>query len=1028
VKLSSPNIEFVDLDNNGLKDFVYTGLDLEGIGQFKFLGFYKDSTVRTNSGAVLGFKVNAINCNLDALLASKQISNVSLGIGDLNKDLKPDLAIIYDDGYNANRVGSVYMNNSDTTTTNTYNLSFALNNTISLPTFRNATLDLIDNNNDGLLDLAISGRSDADGQVFRIYQNKWIDSTKKTIQFVQTNSNVKPFEKGQTTWGDINADGYPDVIFNGTRTGVGAISAMALADPSSLQVNGVMKYNELPTFPFGNYTTLRPSLGDFSGRKVLDLVLVGNEKVTDPTNNTTSTVSSFKILKNVRDISAAVLDTIVSFGSNNIVNESVIKSMSVSSSNNSSNITKADFVNSVRGFAVDSSIAVVDSNYVETVYKANASPSSPVLDSSVIVSKVDTKFLVKLSWKAAKDDKTPSSGLTYAVGIGTEPGKVDILDPNADLKTGIRKTPDIGNAGNNTSMTVLLSPGVYYYTTQSIDAANAGSSFSPIKTIQVNATRSLVERSAPYNILLNNSTDTVFYLKQNDTTGVKYKVTAYHADSTAKLKYSIISDASFVSDTAFFKLDTINNLVQLKSLPTKNTYKLKLRVTDNYGAYFDKAFSFQVFVAPSSILVNEKDTSLLYFTKANADSAKFSIALKAFYKVDPTNFTPILTYGKATGANSDNNDLFELVNSVLINKRKLDDADTIRLKVNVTDQYGLSVERVIKLINLDCTTKPSFTFKSSAVACLPNTVNLTDTTFISNASTALTYTYFSDINTTNKVAQPNTVSASGTYYVKGTTAAGCAVVRNIVVTVSAKPANPVVSAAATCQNDKPTIVYTAPNANTKLVWYGNNATGGTGSTITPTFNTSSAGTQSYYVAQADTVAGCYGDRVKLDLLIKPSPAAPVLSRDTAGYLVSNVSKNNTWYKDNAKVDSSGTDKFKPAVPGSYTVKVLENGCFSAMSAAYYFIVTDIINLGNNEFIKITPNPFVNYLNFDYKVAGYQYLNVEFFDMTNGQRVMIKERVLPGSILNVASLVPGTYLIRVVSNDYKLKQQFKMIKM
>ena len=1030
-RLSNPTIEFVDLDNNGFKDFVYTGLDQEGIGQFKFIGFYKDSTLKSNAGRILGFKVNAINCNLDALLASKQISNVALGIGDLNKDLKPDLAIIYDDGYNAARVGSVYMNNSDTTTSNTYNLSFVLNNTITIPAFRNATLDLIDNNNDGRLDLAISGRTDVDGQVFRIYQNQWIDSTKKTIQFVQTNSNVKPFEKGYTTWGDINADGYPDIIFNGTRAGVGAITAMALADPSSMSTNGILKYNELPTFPFGNYTTLRPSLGDFSGRRIPDLVLVGTEKVTNPSSNTTETVSSFKILKNVRDLAANVKDTITSYGGANastLFIPPAIKNMSVSANVETAKNKVTDFANNIKAFVLDSSIAVVDSNYVESTYRLNNAPTQPTVDSSSIVSKIDTRYLVQLNWKPASDDKTPSSGLTYSVAIGSAPGKSDILDPNADLNSGTRKTPDIGNAGNNNSKNVLLSPGVYYYSVQSIDASNAGSKFSETKTLQVGTNRTLVERSAPYNILLNNLTDTSFYLKQNDSSGIKYKITAYHGDATAKLKYSFISDASFVSDTALFKLDTINNVLQLKALPTKDMYKLKLRVTDNYGVYFDKGYEFRVILAPSGILLNEKDTSYLYYSNTNADSSKYTIALKATYKVEPTSFTPILTYGKASGTNSTHNDVFELVNSVLINKRKLDDADTLRLRVNVTDQFGLVTERVIMLINLDCTTKPSFTLKSSAAACLPNTVNLKDTTFITNATNGLSYSYFTDVSTTLKVAQPTGVGA-GTFYVKGTNATGCAVVRNIVVTTAAKPANPVVSATATCVNDKqPTITYTAPNATTKLVWYGNNATGGTASTILPSFNIATAGTQSFYVAQADTVAGCYGDRVKLDITVKALPATASISRDTASYLISTATKNNIWYKDNAVVDTTGTLKFKPTTPGSYSVKVFENGCYSTMSAPYYYILTDIINLGNNEFIQITPNPFVHYLNFDFNVKDYKYLNIEFYDIISGQRVMIKEKVTAGSKLNVQSLAPGTYLVRVVSNDYKLKHQFKLLKM
>ena len=56
------------------------------------------------------------------------------------------------------------------------------------------------------------------------------------------------------------------------------------------------------------------------------------------------------------------------------------------------------------------------------------------------------------------------------------------------------------------------------------------------------------------------------------------------------------------------------------------------------------------------------------------------------------------------------------------------------------------------------------------------------------------------------------------------------------------------------------------------------------------------------------------------------------------------------------------------------------------------------------------------------------MNVEFFDMKTGQKIMVKERVIPGSRMNVESLVTGTYIVRVVSSDYKLLHQFKLIKM
>jgi hypothetical protein len=1007
--LADPKIEFVDLDNNGFKDMIYTGTDNQAgaIGVFKFIGIYKDTAVKTT-----GIKTAQIKSNLDALLSN--VSNVSLAIGDINKDLKTDLAVLYDDGYNAARIGAIYMNTSDTTNA----ISFARSNTITLPALNNATIDLIDYNNDGLLDLALSGKSQSTGQIFRIYQNKWVDSVAKTVQFVQSNANVKSFENGQTTWGDINSDGYPDIIFSGTRTGVGPISSMAIADPSTAKVNGIIKYNELPTFPFGNYSVMRPSLGDFSGKKVLDLVLVGTEKVTNPSDNTTSTLSSFKILKNVRDLSAAVVDPTAVAGIGSSTGS--IKAMSMGSMTTA---TAEIIPNMIRGFA-DSTIAVVDSNYIENVYGFNAAPSSPKIASSQIVSQVGSQYLVKLSWKAASDDNTPADGLTYAVSIGTKSGLSDVLDGNAALSTGTRKTPESGNAGKNTSLNVLLSPGTYYWTVQSIDGSNAGSTFAPTSTIQVNGNRSLVERSAPYDIFLNGATKADLYLKQTDS-AAKFKLTTADNDSTAVIKYSIISDASITSD-AIFKLDSIANNLIINGKPTAASYKVKLRATDNYGAFFEKQFNFTVIQSPTKLLVNDKDSTVFYYTKASADSAKFILTLKATYDVTPST-TPVLTYQYVNGTGGENNGLFDLANTVLINKRKLDDADTIRLRVAVVDQYGLTLERLIKLVNADCTKKPSLVVKANATACLPSVVNLSDTTLTAGSGAALKYSYYTDINATIKVPTPTSVATTGVYYIKAVDSLGCSIAKPIAISVSSKPATPTISAASICQNATTvSLAYTAPSKSVKLVWYGTNATGGTPSTVLPSFNTSAAGIISYYVAQADTAAGCYSDRIKLDITVKANPTIPTISRDTAGYLSSSASIGNVWYKDASAVDSTN-NRIKPTTPGSFTVKVTENGCTST-SAAYYYLVTDIINLSADEYIKLAPNPFVSYLNFDFVVKGYQKLNLEVFDIASGVKVANREGVYAGTRLSFNELSSGIYIFKVSSSDNKLNYQFKMVKL
>ncbi|MFN6245802.1 MAG: FG-GAP repeat domain-containing protein [Chitinophagaceae bacterium] len=182
----------------------------------------------------------------------------------------------------------------------------------------------------------------------------------------------------------------------------------------------------------------------------------------------------------------------------------------------------------------------------------------------------------------------------------------------------------------------------------------------------------------------------------------------------------------------------------------------------------------------------------------------------------------------------------------------------------------------------------------------------------------------------------------------------------------------------------------------------------------------------FYVKKIDA-NGCIKNSDQIIIKKFNLPTAPTISRDTANNLVSSVAFNNTWYKD-AKAITDTTQKIKPSGAGSYTVTTTENGCASKISNAYYYLVTDIIKLSTEEFIKLAPNPFQGQLNFDFNVKAYQKLNVEVFELTTGTRRTSQQNVLPGSILSFGYLAPGTYIIKVSSNDQKLSHQFKMIKL
>jgi hypothetical protein len=176
-----------------------------------------------------------------------------------------------------------------------------------------------------------------------------------------------------------------------------------------------------------------------------------------------------------------------------------------------------------------------------------------------------------------------------------------------------------------------------------------------------------------------------------------------------------------------------------------------------------------------------------------------------------------------------------------------------------------------------------------------------------------------------------------------------------------------------------------------------------------------------------TSTGCESARSKLTFTVNAIPAIPSIKRDTANYLVSSSLNGNVWFKDGVLLIDSNS-RFKPSVSGSYTLKLTQNGCTSSMSAPYYFIVTNVINLSSSEFIKLAPNPIKNHIYIDFVVRGYQRLNVDFYELSTGLLKYSNKGVFAGSQLFIGQLSPGTYVVNVRSEDGKVAHKLKVVKL
>jgi gliding motility-associated-like protein len=84
--------------------------------------------------------------------------------------------------------------------------------------------------------------------------------------------------------------------------------------------------------------------------------------------------------------------------------------------------------------------------------------------------------------------------------------------------------------------------------------------------------------------------------------------------------------------------------------------------------------------------------------------------------------------------------------------------------------------------------QPVLTITDPAPVCAPTTIDLTAAAITAGSTPGLSLAYFTDAAGTTALSNPDVVTASGTYYIQGTTATGCkTTIRPVTVTVNPQP-------------------------------------------------------------------------------------------------------------------------------------------------------------------------------------------------------------------------------------------------
>jgi len=913
--LRDPSLDFSDLDNNGTPDMIYSGTDNRGVGQVLFFTTKLDTAVVQGAANPNGFTISTYETNIKKVLNDEEAQNINLAFTDFNQDKRVDMVMLYDNA-SGQRKAEVFNGGLDEFGKGT----FTKNNDVSLPKVKNSTLDVVDFNKDGYPDIALSGYSSANGQMFKIYQNKFDKQTGRYTFTNTSNDLLLPIQDGKTTWGDFNMDGYPDVIFSGTRTGAGYVTKMAT---SALANNNVVRYTELPVFPFGDYLQLTPTMGDIMGDGQLGAVLVGRETIAGG-----SVINAFKLLQNVRGLSSKIE------GKNGIVQgKNSVPFTPISSAYNKTsgakNKLKPSFDLQGAAFKIIESLTQQAQENDNQRFVENQPPDAPTDLKAAILERVANLNLVKLSWNPGKDDLTPNSGLTFSLRVGKKPGKSDVIDAESN-RDGARKTPTNGNTENNTQWDIQLPNGTYYWSVQAVDASFAGSDFAKESTLIIQ-NDAIVAGSAPSDIFLNGSSKDTVYLAQDQLfSTVKYKLTTYSVDSAkvTKYNYSLYDDDDFVNPRIFAIDTSLNNLYLNGAYQKDSTYNVRVRVTDSRGLAYDKQIAFVVVAAPTNLLLDGATTSFVNYASAK-DAEQLSVTMTG---VDDRISSDKLTYTFVEGIGSENNSMFGIKNSnILYNKVALKLADTLRVRVAVSNGFA-SLEKAIRIYAGCDFTSVKFTDSKSEVykICEGDVVNLT------LAKTAVTVNLFKDDALISTASNTNKVSlgAPGKYYaiynVDGTGTCGNKT-DSVFVEYSVPVTNITYTGALTiCSNTEKQLVATAATGY-KYQWFRNDQAlnGSTGSII----NAKDAGKYKVKITNSQNCSATSKEVVlnviqAADVTLSQKTDTTICEGTTLQIKVADGPNSYQWFR-NGNPDQGNSSIYNFSGNGQVSVRITSsNGCIA----------------------------------------------------------------------------------------------------
>jgi len=897
----------------------------------------------------------------------------SVAWGDYDND--GDLDILLTGSLGATRISKIYKNNGDNT--------FTDQTGIWLTGVEKGSVAWGDYDNDGDLDILLTGETNSSNRTSKIYRNNGNNTFTE-----QTGISLTGVSSSSVTWGDYDNDGDLDILLTGYAGSSNYISKI-------YKNNGNNTFTEQTGISLDGVSSSSVAWGDYDNDGDLDILLTGHtgttriSKIYKNNGNSTFSEQTGISLTGISQGSVAWgdydndgdLDILLSgdIGSSACISKIYRNNGNNTFSDQTEILLPAVYRSTVSwmDYDNDGDLDLILTGWPESgesiakIYKNYSSISNtfplPPINLTQTVDKNNATF----TWNRATDKETPQNGLSYNLIIQSNEGKI-IKSPLADFSTGIRRVVEIGNIGQKDSWTINnLQNGIYTWGVQAIDHNYAGSKFATSGTFIVDLPFKPQKPTGSNNLCIG-STNSVY-----TTTNIP-------------------NATSYIWSLSPFDAGTINGTSTSASVVWSNTFfgtaKIAVKGYNNNGSgqtsdtlavtFNNKPLAAESIIGTSSICQGSSNQ---------------------MYTAPKINGASNYVWSLPTGASGTST-----TNSITVNFDKTFISGNITVKGKNDCGEGQESSLNIKVNPLPV----------SAGAILGDTVvcqGVTDRIYtIPEIDDASSYIWSLPIgaigtSTTNSISVNfDKTFISGNISVKGINDCGESQESSLNIVVNPLPVSAgfILGDTVVCQgvNDQ---IYAVPEIDNASSYIWSLPTGASGLSITNSISVdySISAISGDIKVKGENVCGSGTESILL-VKVNEKPAKPVVTKNS-NEMQSSATSGNQWYKQSELIPGADQKQFTSTGDGQYYVIVTESGCSSEPSDV--FTVTGIETIKLKGLVEVYPNPVSQNLSI-ISVDNGTTIDYEFVNMIG--KVIQKGSFIGKTVIETGSFNPGVYLLKI----------------